>query len=263
MAGAPASKGEEISSARLAIEDELYRTYQIDEFSIARLVGQIRRLLDSGSFSGREMAILYLELADLHGYKRDVEKAIGFLRSAESLGADGLALALVESTIYMMAGRFLEAVKALEKVNMKDLIDDQVGPLVSQANAVCAFHLLEKLPTAGFQTELDEAVAILRDCGATTDDLIVRVDAVAQFVSKEIVHPILGYKCFAMRSEGCLLYRFGVRMPVEEVADLNNRIISFMVKNFDAPLDDVLSIGVMPFKPEYRDDSWSTYHASV
>lgn len=263
MAGIPKRRGEAISDERVTLEDELYRTYVVDEMSIARLSAEIRRLLDGGSYTGLEMAALYIELAYLHSYKRDVTKSLACLRSAESLGADQFVVALVESSVKLMVGRVSEAVKSLERIDVEKVTTDQAGPLMAQANAIGALDLVQRLVPADLESDAGEALEILNECGATVSDLILRLDAATQLIAKEVNHPILGYKRIVMGDEDCLMYRFGVRMPPEDVADLNNKIIRFMVERFDEPLDRVVSIGAMPFKPEHRDESWRTYNAGV
>ncbi|MFJ2456783.1 hypothetical protein ACIOWK_34700 [Pseudomonas protegens] len=263
MAGIPKRRGEVVSDERVTLEDELYRTYVVDEMSIARLSSEIRRLLDGGSYTGLEMAVLYIELAYLHSYKRDDTKSVACLRSAESLGADQFVVALAESSVKLMVGKLSEAVKSLERVDVSKLTADQVGLLMAQASAIGALDLVQHLMPAGVESDAGEALEILNECGATVSDLILRLDAAAQFIAKEVSHPLLGYKRIVMGSEDCLMYRFGVRMSPEDVAELNTKIIRFMVERFDEPIDCVVSIGAMPFKPERRDDSWRTYNAGV
>lgn len=262
MAGTPKHRGEEISNERVAIEDELYRTYVVDEISIARLSAEIRKMLRSGNHSELVAAALNVELAYLHAYKRDVIKAAACLRSAERFGAERFMTALVESSVNLMAGNVFEAAKALERIDVSKLTDVQKGPLVAQANAVGALDLALRFLPDDLESDVDEAVEMLNACGATVADLIVRLDAAAGFIAKEVNHPLLGYKRVVMKTEDCLMYRFGLRMPPEDIAELNGRVISFMVERFDEPLDRVVSIGAMPFKPEYRDENWRTYNAS-
>ncbi|WP_158539558.1 hypothetical protein [Pseudomonas sp. 2848] len=75
-------------------------------------------------------------------------------------------------------------------------------------------------------------------------------------------HPILGYKVFAQEGEG-ILYRYLVKAPIEELAELNDRVLDALMASHDGPLDQELSICVTPWAPEDVGDVQEAYRVSI
>ncbi|WP_341959173.1 hypothetical protein [Pseudomonas sp. RC10] len=263
MQVAPKRKAEQIFDARNRIETELYRSFLVDEMSIARLLRDIKSALRLPELTMGERASLYGEMAHLYGYKRDSINAIRALESAANLDFDGVALALDRSITFYMCGDISDAVRALETIDMTELSDEQIAGVMPQAEIACAF---DKFGSAYFDprsSQRSETLKILEAYGVTGDDLIARLDSVAKMISKEIDHPLLGYECYADSEHDCFLYRFAVRKSIPEIVDLNQRIVKHRLEHFDDPIDMAITINAMPFTPEVRDDPSRIYHVGV
>lgn len=258
----PKRKASEIFEERDRIEAELYRTFVVDEVSVARLLKAIKFILNDPYIDILERASLCAEMAHLYSYKRDTAAAIDALAQAETLGFDRVSLALSKSEARYMIGSFSEALSALESIDMSELTPGQVTAAMHQVEITCGYGLFEERYYPS-ESQREEALKLLESYGANEGDLIARLDSVAKFISAEIDHPLLGYKSFADSDGDCFLYRFAVRKSVPEVAELNRRIIKHRLDHFDDPIDMAITINAMPFSPEMRDDQARTYHVDL
>ena len=72
----PKRKASEIFEERDRIEAELYRTFVVDEVSVARLLKAIKSILGDPYIEVVERASLCAEMAHLYSYRRDTTAAI-------------------------------------------------------------------------------------------------------------------------------------------------------------------------------------------
>lgn len=248
---------------RQSIQHQLGRTYTVDQITIARLKRDIRREIERGGLAATHEAALWHEIAYLLSIEGRYEEAHRAMAKADVPGFDPIALIIARSKIDLLCGAILEARRQVESINTGDLPDSAKRAVLTQGMFTGS---LKKTMEAAEMLGRDEQAAgvaaeILSQKGIDDLELTKMPDTACRVIRAGIDHPILGYKLFAMEGEG-ILYRFLVRADVEQIADLNEKIIEALIEKHDGPLDSELSIIATPWYG-YEPEEKGTYHVSM
>ncbi|WP_432755553.1 hypothetical protein [Pseudomonas sp. WMBT8] len=259
----PKSVLEECSEERLRIQERLSFSYEMDELAIERLKRKLRGDLKVQGHPKTYAGALHLELAYLLGVQGKIE-ADAELDFAEKCGVDRIAVSLSRSHIALMNGRICSARVIVEELSRMDDLPEGARPLLT-AHFSQAGMLEELMKTQDLSHDLTRETAaaqILQAIGVADIELTKRLDTACRVIRANANHPILGMKLFAMENEG-IMYRYVVKASDDELIELNDKVLDALIEQHDGPLDQQLSIGVVPWTPDEQFILEAAYHVRV
>ncbi|WP_256806515.1 hypothetical protein [Pseudomonas kurunegalensis] len=265
MAGVvPKTVAEEIIEARRAVEEKMYSTYVVDEFSTALLKRKVEKELSRSGISPAYRAVLHHELAYLFGVPGRYRESVQQMELMAKSGFEPIAVAFSSAHISIISGYVLRARKIIEEVS------NSGGFPVSSNSLLAALQvqtgMLESAikivgPGAEELKHIEASVRILNRIGVEDLELTKRLDTACRVIRDQISHPIMGFKIFAMEGEG-ILYRYVVKAPVDDLIALNDKVLDALIDNHDGPLDQELSICVTPWSSDEVFSREEAHHVS-
>lgn len=259
----PKSVLEECSRERIRIQERLSSAYEVDELAIERLKRKLRADLKVQGRPDSYVGALHLELAYLLGVQGRVEVAAE-LDAAERCGVDRVAVSLSRSHIALMNGLICSSRVIVEELSRGVDLPESARPLL----AVHYSHsgMLEELMRCHdmrHDLEREEAAAqILQSIGVADIELTKRLDTACKVIRANSNHPLLGMKLFAMEDEG-IMYRYVVKGSDDELIKLNDKVLDALLEKHEGPLDQQLSICVVPWTPDEEFILEAAYHVRV
>ena len=106
------------------------------------------------------------------------------------------------------------------------------------------------------------AARILNQLGVDDTELTKRLDTACRVIRANINHPILGQKLFAMEGEG-ILFRYIVKASIDELIELNDKVLDALIDGHDGPLDQELSIRVSPWSEQESQPREAAYRVHL
>lgn len=256
---------EEITEARVLIENRLYSTYAIDELSTERAKRKAMQLLQLSSTPAKAKIIVHHEVAYLLALQGKYRESMEHLSLSASWGLDPVATVFSTSHMSILNGRMLHARDVVDAPDFLKLVPSKSKSLLAaiQVNV----GIIEKaVITTGFDKSefkhIAAAARILESIGVSDMELTKRLDTACRVIREHANHPILGYKLFAMEGEG-ILYRFLVRASVDDVIELNDKLLDALLDNHDGPLDRELSICVTPWSESEKPNREEAYYVGL
>jgi len=254
---------EEALEARGKIEDDLHASYDLDELAVERLKRKIVKDLSNKGRTDLYVAALHHELAYLLGLQGR-KGADAELDLAQDWGMDRVAIAISRSHIALMNGRISFSRSIVEGLSLWDELPEDARPAL-RAHLVQTGMLeaIMKNSEGGDDIKREAAAArILERLGIDDIELTKRLDTACRVIRANANHPILGQKIFAMEGEG-ILYRYVVKASIDELIELNDKVLDALIEEHDGPLDQELSICVVPWSAEENFNREVAYHVSL
>lgn len=256
---------EEIAEARRSIEDGIYDTYTIDELSVERAKRKATQTLKASSTPTNFKIIMHHEIAYLLGLQGKYSEAMEHISASGNWGLDPLAKAFSASHISILNGRMLSAREAVDAPEFLMHVPSKSKALLAAVQMSLGIMEKAAMATGSDKSEFKHvraAARILESIGVSDLELTKRLDTACRVIRENISHPILGFKVFAMEGEG-ILYRFLVRASIDDVVELNDKVLDALIDNHDGPLDRELSIRVTPWTPDDKPDREEAYYVGI
>lgn len=266
MAGAVKKTiAQEVAEARISVEEDLYKTYIVDEFSVERIKRRVRESLGSNNSSGKVRLVMHHELAYLLGLQGRYQESMENLDLSEAWGLDPIAKVFSAAHISILNGQMLSAREFVEGQDFIAQVQPESKSLLASIHVnlgVMEKALIATAPNKSEFKHVQAATRILESIGVSDLELTKRLDTACRVIRESVSHPILGYKVFAMEGEG-ILYRFLVRASIDDVVELNDKVLDALIDNHDGPLDRELSIRVTPWTPDDKPDREEAYYVGI
>lgn len=256
---------QDVADARISVEEELYKTYIVDEFSVERIKRRAIESLGSSNCPAKIRLVMYHELAYLLGLQGRYQQSLENLDLSEAWGLDPIAKVFSAAHISIMNGQMLRAREFVEERDFTAQVKPESKSLLASIHVNLGIMEKALIATAPNKSEfkhVQAAARVLESIGESDLELTKRLDTACRVIREGIGHPILGFKLFAMEGEG-ILYRFLVRASIDEVVELNDKILDALIDNHDGPLDRELSIRVTPWTVDDKPDREEAYHVSI
>lgn len=256
---------EEIAKARKLIEDHLYSTYTIDELSVERARRKAMRTLQSPSTPAKVKIMLYHEVAYLLSLQGKYFESMDQLSASANWGLDPVAIAFSKSHMSILNGRMLHAREVVDAPDFLEIVPSKSKSLLAAIQVNVGIIEKAVMNTGSDKSEfkhVSAAARILESIGVSDLELTKRLDTACRVIREHANHPILGYKLFAMEGEG-ILYRFLVRASVDDVIELNDKLLDALLDNHDGPLDRELSICVTPWSESEKPNREEAYYVGL
>jgi len=254
---------EESLEARARIEDGLYVTYDLDEVAVERLKRNIIKDLKNKGRPDMYVAALHHELAYLLGLqgRKGVDAQLDL---AHERGMDRVAIDISRSHIAQMNGRISASRSIVEGLAQMDDLPESARPLLlAHFGQVGMLEEMMKYATPTHDlTRESVAAGILQRLGISDVELTKRLDTACRVIRANANHPILGQKVFAMEGEG-ILYRYIVKASIDELLTINDKVLDALIEEHDGPLDQELSICVVPWSADEKHNREVAYHVSL
>lgn len=266
MAGvAKKTIAEEIAETRRAIEDALHSSYMIDELSVERAKRKAAKFLETPNTPVNFRIVLHHEVAYLLGLQGKYSESMEHVAASTYWGLEPVASAFSTAHLSLLNGQML---RAREAVDASDFLQN-VPPHSRSLLAAIQMNLgaMEKaaIATGHEKSEFKHvraAVQILKSIGEPDIELTKRLDTACRVIRENVSHPILGFKLFAMEGEG-ILYRFLVRASIDDVIELNDKVLDALMDNHDGPLDRELTICTTPWTADEKPDREEAYYVGL
>lgn len=260
----PKSVLTEVTKDRRAIEDRLYSSYVLDELATERLKRRLISAISSCDVAQRHQAAFRHELAYLLGVQGKYADALEQMKLAAGAFIDEKAIAFSSSYLSLINGQTSDARSILENASV---VDESIEHKFLLAAHFVKAGMLESLVltcdpnTLEFEDAL-EAAYMLREIGVNDIELTRRLDTAGRTIRNSIKHPLLEYRLFASRGEG-ILFRYVVKGTTGELVALNEKILDALMDEHDGPLDEMLSIGVVPWVAGSQYGTDEAYHVRL
>lgn len=255
----------EVAEARISIEEDLYKTYILDELSVERIKRKVRGSLGSSNTPEKARLVMHHEMAYLLGLQGRYAESMEHLDLSEACGLDPIAKVFSAAHISILNGRMVNAREFVEGREFIAQVPPESGSLLASIHVNLGIMEKALIATASDKSEfkhVQAAARILQSIGASDLELTKRLDTACTVIRDNSSHPLLGFKIFAMEGEG-ILYRFLVREPIEAVVELNDKVLDALMDNHDGPLDRELSILVTPWTEDDKPDREEAYHVGI
>ncbi|HDS1693838.1 TPA: hypothetical protein QEM72_004422 [Pseudomonas putida] len=252
----------ELLEARGKIEADLLASYSLDEFAVERLKRKIMKELECWGGPRPYKAALHHELAYLLGLqgRKGVDAE---LDRAQASGMDPIAIAISRSHIALMNGRISFSRSIVEGLSREELPEAARLALRAHLGQTGMLEAIMKDSEGGDDIKREIAAArILKRLNIDDVELTKRLDTACRVIRENANHPILGQKLFAMEGEG-ILYRYAVKASIDELIELNDKVLDALIEEHDGPLDQELSICVVPWSAEENFNREGAYHVSL
>lgn len=259
----PKSVLEECSEERLRIQERLSSAYDVDELAIERLKRKLRADLGVQNHPDTYLGAVHLQLAYLLGVQGRAE-ADAELDAAEKCGIDHAAVSLSRSHIALMNGFICSARAIVEELSRTADLPESARPLLTVhfSHAGMLEELMKCQDISHDLTRETDAAQILQAAGIADIELTKRLDTACRVIRVNANHPILGMKIFAMEDEG-IMYRYVVKGSDDDLIKLNDKVLDALIEQHDGPLDQQLSICVVPWTPDEEFILEAAYHVRV
>ncbi len=207
---------------------------------------------------------MWHELAYLSAFAGRTDQALSRLDETQSIGFDEMAMILSRAYVLEMGGRLNEARTVIERLDVDSIIEASRKFLVPHYMELGMFKsATEVVPDIELYDEYARvASSILEDHGIDDSEVTKRLAFAASLVIQRVGHPLLDYKLFALRDEG-ILYQIVAKGSIEELVKLGIEVSDALIDNFDGPLNEILSIDVIPFVPGHESRQMEVFRVSV
>jgi hypothetical protein len=262
---APKSVAAEVSEARKAIEDSMYSTYVVDQFSSEKLRRRIQSVLSQPGLSNSHKAILHHELAYLFGILGKFPEAMEQASLMANYGIGQVAAGYAMAHLAQLNGQVLISRGIIEDLSKAEDLGDSPAGLIAAHQAMSGMlkdALKNTSPSVMHFDHINSAVKILDAIGVSDIEVTMRLDTACRVIRENINHPILAYKLFAMEGEG-ILYRYVVNSTVDDLIAINDKVLDALLDHHDGPLDRELSICVTPWSDIENLGAVEAYHVSI
>lgn len=256
---------QEVADARKLIEDDLHKTYIVDDLSVERLKRKVQKNLSTSSVHGGTMIVLHHELAYLLALQGRYSEAMDHLSRSANWGLNPIAKVFSTAYLSILNGRMSSAREAVDDHEFIAAVPAKNKSLLASIHMNLGVMEKALIATATDKSEfkhVQAAARILKSIGVPDLELTKRLDTACRVIRESISHPILGFKVFAMEGEG-ILYRFLVRASIDDVVELNDKVLDALIDNHDGPLDRELSIRVTPWTPDDKPDREEAYYVGI
>ncbi|MDZ5602609.1 hypothetical protein SJI00_07465 [Pseudomonas sp. RP23018S] len=266
MAGvAKKTIADEISETRRAIEDTLHNSYMLDELSVERAKRKAIKYLGSVNTSANFRVVLHHEVAYLLALQGKYFESMEHVAASAYWGLEPVASGFSTAHLSLINGQMLRAREVVDVSEFLNKVPPESRSLLAaiQMN-IGAIEEAAKItgPEKSEYEHVGAALKILNLLGESDMELTKRLDTACRVIREHVNHPILGFKFFAMEGEG-ILYRFWVRASVEDVIDLNDKVLDALMDNHDGPLDRELTICTTPWTADEKPNREEAYYVGI
>lgn len=254
-----------VADARKIIEDELHKSYIVDDLSVERLKRKVKQTLSTSSGHRGTMIAMHHELAYLLALQGRYSEAMDHLSRSENWGLDPVAKVFSTAYLSILNGQMLSARQAVDDHEFIAAVPAKNMSLLAAIHVNLGIMEKALIATAPEKSEfkhVQAAARVLESIGVSDLELTKRLDTACRVIRENISHPILVYKVFAMEGEG-ILYRFLVRASIDDVVELNDKVLDALMDNHDGPLDQELSIRVTPWTVDDKPDREEAYYVGI
>ncbi|HTN31806.1 MAG TPA: hypothetical protein VL178_13435 [Pseudomonas sp.] len=259
----PKPEIDDLEEQRISLVEAYIDTFQLDLVGCKRIERSVQKLFGMPEFECAARITFGL----LQSTKRNYGEAVHHLNRAQLL-VDSEMVRMASVTAALQCGAVRDAASLLAAA---ELTSDprHLRQLMSKAMHagmyILANKCLEELaklkadasnPAAGFLSkyspDIYAAAELVKAHGLCDSDIVERVAVATDVVARRAPdHPFVVYG-FSVTPETGIHYEFPLRMPVDELVQLDWDISEALVEVFDDPHSELISFSTRPFSESVR-----------